>query len=620
MEKKNKLSKFVKVVKKNKQKEEKIEKKKVPKKVLNDKELKDRINKEVNFRNNINNILEGNYKTNILWQNLISMIPNWDKKTDDEKKIFLFKETIKKLQPWDKSVFKNKFEYLPINMMLDFMKYYKEQIQKEKDEKEQKAVLYIDVLNNWIKTEEVKQVTEQYISVSGNTHTFESLDNIGKKELLHFVEEKKIEVVYPESYKKEFKNNLSPSLLNYHALIYQISRNMIESELEDYKDTLIKLSTSKLNSKKLIDKYNNELNKLNKSLVNKKQINRVEIIKYIKDYRIKQKIVIPFTKKYEEKLSKKTGEKIKEYYDIYFPEKKELLDKCEECDKYFKENKIYDIKVDIESELDKLIIKNERTDLEDCFQLIFKDKCLMKNKMIDKNVMIQDIINKKIHILISKNEKDIINKITSMSDDKLKEIYEIYITQENNEKKGDDDILEQAIYFFVELKKKKVMSDKMRELNEKGIEKLRKIAIKNKVGTDENVNNMLYYDLIKHILKKQKKDLKETKRESNVITNPFYGSQTSKNMGFVINKKPSELSDKELDRFLKKYNYDKLNISRKEKISILENFENNSRHVIRKDKEELINKLILLSGIPGVNYINWNINDLQNKYIELEYN
>ena len=111
MEKKNKLSKFVKVVKKNKQKEEKIEKKKVPKKVLNDKELKDRINKEVNFRNNINNILEGNYKTNILWQNLISMIPNWDKKTDDEKKIFLFKETIKKLQPWDKSVFKNKFEY-----------------------------------------------------------------------------------------------------------------------------------------------------------------------------------------------------------------------------------------------------------------------------------------------------------------------------------------------------------------------------------------------------------------------------------------------------------------------------------------------------------------------------
>ena len=41
---------------------------------------------KVNFRNNINNILEGNYKTNILWQNLISMIPNWDKKTDDEKK------------------------------------------------------------------------------------------------------------------------------------------------------------------------------------------------------------------------------------------------------------------------------------------------------------------------------------------------------------------------------------------------------------------------------------------------------------------------------------------------------------------------------------------------------
>ena len=531
MEKKG-LSKLLKIIKKNdkknEKKEDKQEEKKQVKKVTNDKEIKKKINKETYFRQNINFILDGKYRNNLSWVNVIDKYPNWDKKPDDEKKIILFKETIKKLENWERVIFQNKFESLPKNMILDFMNYYIEQIQKdeEKDYNERKGVSYRDVLNNWMKTDKVKQITEEYKNISGNIHTFESLDNIGKKELLQFVEDKKIPIIYPESYKKEFNNNLTPSLLNYHALIYQISRNIIKNELETYRESLIKLSN--LKSEELINLYN----RLNKSPEIKNEPSLVEIIKYIKDYMIKEKIVKPQTKKYKLKLSELSQKKITDLYYKEFTDKKVSLDNCNKCNDFFVKYDIDKTTID-KTELDKLIIKHgDPATMDDCYQLIVIDKCHENINTID--TMISEIINKKINNFIYTNnkEKEIIDILNLQTPEKLKQKY-WKIVAENT--KPEEDVIQNAIDFLLDVKKKKMMTKKMEELNKKGIGKLRDIAIKNKIDTDENINNMLYYDLIKQILKKQPRAAQSWPRWSN---NTQVNKNKIKNKNKTIQQQP----------------------------------------------------------------------------------
>ena len=593
MEKKSSLSKLIRTS--TKKKEEK-------KNVQSEQILKKKFNKENNFREIISDILNGQYMKNIISRQLIEKEINWENKSEDEKKIMLFNYHIKKLEKWERDFFKKKFEFLPKNMVLKFMKYYIN---------EDINLLYRDVLNNWMDTPEVKKITEQYENVLGKIYNFETLDNIGKKGLLELAD--KIEIKYPKSYKTEFEQNLSPSLLNYHALLYQISRSNIEPKLKEFKSSLNNIQPAIL-----IDKFN----KLNKLSVDKKETNRGKIIKYIYDYNIKEKIIpriLIMKDEYKRKIENNKEETIKGFYYKILPEKKELLDKCVKCKEFMVRNNVD--KGISKIELQKLSIKNQDINIEECYKLIFEDKC--DKNIIDKTNMVFEILNvysEKLKVKILEPSKQrLMEQIEKYDKKTLEEKYN-KIKEKEKEKKSDENDkidIQKILNFFIELKKEKLISTEIEKLNKIGIQKLRDIAVTNNVDTKENINKMLYYDIIKQILKKQKKDLKEIKLDKLVVTDPFYGLSSSSTKGLVINKKPSVLSDNELNRILKKYNYENLNISRKEKIIILTELEKHSKQIISKEKKELIEKIILLTGNPGIIYRDMNIQELQNIYLKL---